>query len=240
MQARRTEAETFRAAPSGRRILSADGCASSSSNPACCFAAAWIPAGRGKWRSPCSDTLVWACSSADERSTRPLGSVLLRGGIRRRRDVTFGCLPDGASRRSWGRIRAPRFPGVQNQHVLRHRTTPSRTASFRRRLTCSTNSTRAIRQSTARSWHPFMSRPCLWPASRLWSGGPGTWLVRRAGVRGSGPATLESAGVPGCPPGPASRCFWSASMRAKTTLDRRRLRARMAIIEGMPPARRAS
>ena len=28
--------------------------------------------------------------SADERSTRPLGHVLLRGGIRHRRDVTFG------------------------------------------------------------------------------------------------------------------------------------------------------
>jgi len=42
------------------------------------------------------------------------------------------------------------------------------------------------------------------------------------------------------PPGPASRRFWSASIRAKTTLDRRRFRARMAIIDGIPPALRAS
>ena len=41
MQTRRTEAETFRAAPSGRRILAADGCASSLSDPACCFLAVW-------------------------------------------------------------------------------------------------------------------------------------------------------------------------------------------------------
>ena len=33
MQARRTEAETFRAAPSGRWILAADGCASTSGDP---------------------------------------------------------------------------------------------------------------------------------------------------------------------------------------------------------------
>jgi hypothetical protein len=46
MQARRTEAETFRAAPSGRRILAADGCASSLSNPAaCCFCAVSAPGG---------------------------------------------------------------------------------------------------------------------------------------------------------------------------------------------------
>jgi hypothetical protein len=41
MQARRTEAGTFRSAPSGIRILAADGWASSSSNPACCFCAVW-------------------------------------------------------------------------------------------------------------------------------------------------------------------------------------------------------
>jgi hypothetical protein len=57
MQARRTEAETFRAAPSGRRMLAADGCASSLSDPACCFCAVWAPAGRGEWRSPCSNPL---------------------------------------------------------------------------------------------------------------------------------------------------------------------------------------
>ena len=43
MQARRTEAETLRAAPSERRILAADGCASSLSNPACCFYAVRAP-----------------------------------------------------------------------------------------------------------------------------------------------------------------------------------------------------
>jgi hypothetical protein len=57
---------------------------------------------------------------------------------------------------------------------------------------------------------------------------------------GSGPATLELAGVPGCPPGLASRRFWPASMRAKTTLDSLRFSARVAIMDGMPPARRAS
>ncbi len=41
MQARRTEAETFHAAPSGRWILAADGCASTSGNPACCFCGVW-------------------------------------------------------------------------------------------------------------------------------------------------------------------------------------------------------
>ena len=46
MQARHTVAETFRAAPSGRRILAADGCASSLSNPAaCCFCAVSAPGG---------------------------------------------------------------------------------------------------------------------------------------------------------------------------------------------------
>jgi hypothetical protein len=46
MQARRTEAETFRAAPSGRWILAADGCASTSSDPAaCCFCAVWASGG---------------------------------------------------------------------------------------------------------------------------------------------------------------------------------------------------
>jgi hypothetical protein len=47
---------------------------------------------------------------ADERLIRPL-APLLWGVIRRRRDATFGCLPDGASRRSWGQIQVPRFPG---------------------------------------------------------------------------------------------------------------------------------
>jgi hypothetical protein len=45
MQARRTGAETVRAAPSGRRILAADGCASTSSGPAYCFCAVWGPGG---------------------------------------------------------------------------------------------------------------------------------------------------------------------------------------------------
>jgi len=54
----------------GKTDSAADGCASSLSNPACCFSAVWVPAGRGQWRSPCSDTLVWACSSADVRMRR--------------------------------------------------------------------------------------------------------------------------------------------------------------------------
>jgi hypothetical protein len=46
-------------------MLAADGCASSSGNPACCSCAVWAPAGRGEWRSPYSAKLVWACSSAE-------------------------------------------------------------------------------------------------------------------------------------------------------------------------------
>jgi hypothetical protein len=38
-------AETFGAAPSGRRMLATDGCASSSSNPACCSCAVWALGG---------------------------------------------------------------------------------------------------------------------------------------------------------------------------------------------------
>jgi hypothetical protein len=53
--------------PQGRRTLTPDGCAYSSSNPACCFCDVWARGGRREWRSPCSGTLVWACSSADER-----------------------------------------------------------------------------------------------------------------------------------------------------------------------------
>ena len=68
MQARRTEAETFRTMPAGRRILVADAFASTLSNPACCPRAAWATPSTGgprEWRSPCSDRLVCACSSAD-------------------------------------------------------------------------------------------------------------------------------------------------------------------------------
>ena len=53
---------------------------------------------------------------------------------------------------------------------------------------------------------PLYVKAVLWPAFRL-GDGPGTWLVRRAGFRGSGPAALESAGVPDCPPGPAFAPF---------------------------------
>jgi hypothetical protein len=45
MQARRTEAETFRAAPSRRWILAADGSRPPSSDPAYCFCAVWAPGG---------------------------------------------------------------------------------------------------------------------------------------------------------------------------------------------------
>jgi len=40
-----TGAETFGAAPSGRRVLATDGCASNSSNPACCSCAVWALGG---------------------------------------------------------------------------------------------------------------------------------------------------------------------------------------------------
>ena len=58
MQARRTDAATFRAAPSGKTDSGGGWLRVHSSDPACCFCAVWAPAGRGKWRSPCSDTLV--------------------------------------------------------------------------------------------------------------------------------------------------------------------------------------
>jgi hypothetical protein len=67
-----------------------------------------------------------------------------------------------------------------------------------------------------------------------WVAGPGCGLSEEpmSGVRS---VTLELTVVPDCPPGPAaSRRFWSASIWAKTTLDSRRLRARMAIIDGIP------
>ncbi len=70
--------------------------------------------------------------------------------------------------------------------------------------------------------------------------GPGRGFYEEpmSGVRS---VTLESVVVPGCPPRPAaSRRFWSAAIWANTTLDRRRLSARMAIIEGIPPVFRAS
>src|SRR5713101_7711376 len=73
-----------------------------------------------------------------------------------------------------------------------------------------------------------------------WLAGPGCGLSEEpmSGVRSVAP---EEVVVADCPPGPAlSRCFWSASIRAKTTLDKRRLRARMAIIDGIPPALHAS
>ena len=35
-------------------MLAADVCASSSSNPACCFCGVWAPGGPREWRSPCS------------------------------------------------------------------------------------------------------------------------------------------------------------------------------------------
>jgi hypothetical protein len=42
--------------PRGRRILAADGCASSSSDQACCLCTVWVPGEPREWRSPCSDT----------------------------------------------------------------------------------------------------------------------------------------------------------------------------------------
>jgi hypothetical protein len=108
MQARRTEAETFRAAPSGRRMLAADGCASSLSNPACCFCAVWAPAGRGEWRSPCSATLVWACSSAEMSALGP--SHIMRCHVCRQRlwRSSFQLSLFASGRRNTGRLRVVR------------------------------------------------------------------------------------------------------------------------------------
>lgn len=92
---------------------------------------------------------------------------------------------------------------------------------------------------TARTWHPFMSRLLGSSVEAV------EWRVRdvacpKGRFARSWPVTLESAGVPDCPPGLASRRFWLASMHEKTTLDSRRYRARTAIMDGIPPTRRAS
>jgi hypothetical protein len=42
----------------GGRMLAADGCASSSSNPACCFCGVRASGGPREWRSPCSGSLT--------------------------------------------------------------------------------------------------------------------------------------------------------------------------------------
>ena len=57
-------------------MLAADGCASGSSNLACCFCGVWAPAGRGVAVAMFGLSLVWACSSdrnecAASRRSRP-------------------------------------------------------------------------------------------------------------------------------------------------------------------------
>ncbi len=50
-------------------MLAADGCASSLSNPACCFCGVWARGGpRGVAVAMFGLSLVWACSSADVRA----------------------------------------------------------------------------------------------------------------------------------------------------------------------------
>jgi hypothetical protein len=53
----------------GGRLLAADGCASSLSNPACCFCGVWARGGpRGVAVAMFGLSLVWACSSAEMRA----------------------------------------------------------------------------------------------------------------------------------------------------------------------------
>ena len=50
-------------------MLAADGCASSSSNPACCFCGVWGPRrAEGVAVAMFGLSLVWACSSAELRA----------------------------------------------------------------------------------------------------------------------------------------------------------------------------
>lgn len=46
-------------------MLAAAGCASSSSNPACCFCGVWAPRAEGVAVAMFGLSLVWACSSAE-------------------------------------------------------------------------------------------------------------------------------------------------------------------------------
>jgi hypothetical protein len=90
--------------PQGRRTLAPDGCAFSLSNPACCFCDVWAPGGPREWRSPCSSTLVWACSSADVSEFRlcilqPVAQTA-RGSIR---PQYLGLLPLNSPRSSGAR-----------------------------------------------------------------------------------------------------------------------------------------
>ena len=77
--------------------------------------------------------------------------------------------------------------------------------------------------------------------------GPGSGLSEEP-VWGCEPVALESESLPRCPPVPVtspdrralSLRFWSAHMRAYTTLDSRRFSDRIAVNDGVPPALRAS
>jgi hypothetical protein len=86
-------------------------------------------------------------------------------------------------------------------------------------------------------WHPLPLKSVLGIGVLGWvvaGSGSGFSEGPTSGVRS---VTLDNRVVPDCPPGPAaSRWFWSASIRANTTLDRRRFNARIAIIGGIPPA----
>jgi hypothetical protein len=65
-------------------MLAADGCASSLSNPACCFCGVWALGGpRGVAVAMFGLSLVWACSSADERACVN-GQVLVQISARMR------------------------------------------------------------------------------------------------------------------------------------------------------------
>jgi hypothetical protein len=66
-------------------MLAADGCASSSSYPACCFCGVWAPRrAEGVAVATFGLSLVWACSSADVSALRmriyiAMADMLIRG-----------------------------------------------------------------------------------------------------------------------------------------------------------------
>ena len=64
-------------------MLAADGCASSLSNPTCCFCGVWARGGpRGVAVAMFGLSLVWACSSADVRKGTTLVIRVTPRGIR--------------------------------------------------------------------------------------------------------------------------------------------------------------
>jgi hypothetical protein len=68
-------------------MLAADGCASSSSDPACCFCGVWAPGGPREWRSPCSGSHSFGhahltlIASVGRSDIFALFGILMRGSV---------------------------------------------------------------------------------------------------------------------------------------------------------------